>query len=209
VKQVTADGALFPTIRRFPNALRMLGEALGSERLPAGGRWLGERELDLSIYDQEVECDWTSGSFMLARREALQSAGLLDERSFIYGEEPDLCLRMKKAGWRIVHLPNMTILHHAGKAGISAKMEAQNVVAKMHYARKHFGRAHRAAFDGAMMLRYALRAAAPARDEMGRQRRAACVRSLRTMVGLDPPPFGEFVATALPIEPESPSAAPV
>ena len=197
VKQVTADGALFPTIRRFPNALRMLGEALGSERLPFRASWLGERELDLSVYEREVECGWTSGSFMLARREALESAGLLDERSFIYGEEPDLCLRMRKAGWTTMHLPSMTILHHAGKGGVSPKMEAQNAVAKLHYARKHLGRSHRLAFVVALGLRYALRAWAPSRGESGRQRRAAAVRSLRTMAGLEPPPFGEPPRTAV------------
>ncbi|MDX6408603.1 MAG: hypothetical protein QOE13_1674, partial [Gaiellaceae bacterium] len=95
VKQVTADGALFPTIRRFPNAARAFGEALWSERFPFRASWLGERELDMSVYEREVECDWTSGSYMLARREALLSGGILDERFFIYGEEPDLCLRMK------------------------------------------------------------------------------------------------------------------
>src|SRR5712691_6473453 len=86
VKQVTTDGALFPTIRRFPNALRALGEALWSEHFPFRASWLGERELDMTLYDSEVECDWTSGSFMLARREALLSAGILDERFFIYSE---------------------------------------------------------------------------------------------------------------------------
>lgn len=197
VKQVTADGTLFPTIRRFPNALRMLGEALGSERLPFRASWLGERELDLSVYEREVECDWTSGSFMLARREALEGAGLLDERSFIYGEEPDLCLRMRKAGWKIVHLPSMTILHHAGKAGVSPRMEAQNAVAKLHYARKHFGRSHRLVFAGTLALRYALRVGAPGRGEDARQRRAAAVRSLKTMVRLEPPPFGDPPPTAV------------
>ena len=44
VKQVTADGRLIPTIRRFPNAARALGEAFGSERFPFRASWLGERE---------------------------------------------------------------------------------------------------------------------------------------------------------------------
>jgi N-acetylglucosaminyl-diphospho-decaprenol L-rhamnosyltransferase len=159
VKQVTADGALFPTIRRFPNALRALGEALGSERFPFRASWLGERELDMDVYEREVECDWTSGSFMLARREALLSGGILDERFFIYGEEPDLCLRMKKAGWQIRHLPTMTILHHAGKAGVKPRMEAQNAYARMQHARKHFGRSHRVAYATALALRHVARMA--------------------------------------------------
>jgi GT2 family glycosyltransferase len=201
VKQVTSDGTVFPTIRRFPNALRMLGEAFGSESLPFRAPWLGERELDLARYEQEIECDWTSGSFMLARREALESAGVLDERSFIYGEEPDLCLRMRKAGWKTMHLPLMTILHHAQKAGVNPKMDAQNAFARLLYARKHFGRAHRLAFAASLMLAYALRAAMPGRTPQRRQRRAAALRSLRTMSGLTPPPFGDPPPTALAIVP--------
>ena len=79
---------------------RALGRGPRLRALAAcAARWAGERELDLALYEREVECDWTSGSFMLCRREALLSAGLLDERFFIYSEEPDLCLRMKRAGW--------------------------------------------------------------------------------------------------------------
>ena len=54
VKQITPDGRLFPTIRRFPNALRALFQALGSERYPLRASWLGERELDLSLYERET-----------------------------------------------------------------------------------------------------------------------------------------------------------
>lgn len=191
VKQVTADGELFPTVRRFPNALRALGEALGSERFPVRASWLGERELDLALYDRELECDWTSGSFMLARMEALYGGGFMDERFFIYGEEPDLCLRIQQAGWEIRHLPLMTILHHAGKAGINPKMEAQNALARAQHALKHFGRLHRAAYLGALGLRYGARAVAPGDGDRGRQRREASRRALRVLAHREEPPFGE------------------
>src|SRR5690349_4710535 len=41
VRQVTADGELHETIRYFPNALRLLGDALGLERIRRRPRWLG------------------------------------------------------------------------------------------------------------------------------------------------------------------------
>ena len=189
VKQLTGDGELFPTIRRFPNAARALGEALGSERWPVRPGWAGERELDLSLYERELEIDWTSGSFMLARREALLSVGILDERSFIYGEEPDLCLRMRRAGWEIRHMPWMTIVHHAGKAGINPRMEAQNAFARRHHALVHFGRTHRAAFLGAHSLRYGLRAALPGGGDDGRRRRESSRWALRVLWGAAPSPF--------------------
>ena len=187
VKQVTADGELSPTIRRFPNAGRALGEALWSERWPVHPAWAGERELDLGVYEREVTCDWTSGSFMLARREALLGAGILDERFFIYGEEPDLCLRIKQAGWEIRHLPTMTILHHAGKAGVKPKMEAQNTYARMQHARKHFGRAHRVAYGAALAARHLMRVAFAPRSS---GKRAANARALQALVGIGSPRFG-------------------
>ncbi len=71
-----------------------------SERFAVRPSWACERELDPAAYDREVECDWTTGAFMIARREALEGAGFLDERFFIYSEETDLCLRIKRSGWR-------------------------------------------------------------------------------------------------------------
>lgn len=184
VKQVTPDGELFPTVRRFPNAIRALGEALGSERLRFRAQWLGERELRLGRYERELACDWTSGSFMIARREALESAGYMDERFFIYSEEPDLCLRMKRAGWDVRHLPAMTILHHADKAGVNPRMVAQDAYARLQYARKHLTPVHGAAYRMALALRWLLRLAA------GGTRRTAARAALGILLGRTAPPFG-------------------
>src|SRR4051794_18722394 len=85
-RQVDAHGRLDMTIRHFPTILRALRDALWAERLPRRPRWLGEREIDPAAYDREFGCDWTSGSFMLARREAIESAGFMDERFFLYSE---------------------------------------------------------------------------------------------------------------------------
>ena len=100
VRQLTGDGTLLPDDPPLPERPARARRGARVRALAAcAPRWAGERELDLAVYEHEVECDWTSGSFMFCRREALLSAGLLDERFFIYSEEPDLCLRMKRAGW--------------------------------------------------------------------------------------------------------------
>jgi GT2 family glycosyltransferase len=196
VCQRTADGTLWPTIRYFPSVSRAFGEAFGSERWPLRHRWAGERELDLDVYAREVDCDWTSGSFMLCRREALLSAGLMDERFFIYSEEPDLCLRMKRAGWRVRHFPSMTIIHHAGKGGVRPKMVAQDVFTRRQYARKHFSRPTRTAYLTAVGARHLVRASVPG-GGMGPQRRAAARLALRTLAGREAPPFGPPPGTAV------------
>ncbi len=198
VRQVTADGTLWPTIRRFPSVTRALGEALLSERWPVHPAWAGERVLDWDRYEREGECDWTSGSFMLARREALLGAGLLDERSFIYSEEPDLCLRIKRCGWEVRHLPQMTIVHHAGKGGVRPRMVAQDVYARKQYAHKHFGRAYRGLYLSALATRHLVRlAGAQAAGEHAAAHREGARRALRTLTGREDPPFGTPPATAV------------
>jgi len=204
VRQVDAAGELAPTIHRFPSPMRALGDAFSSERWPVHPSSLGERVLDPEAYEREIECDWVLGAFLLLRREALMSAGVLDERFFLYCEEPDICLRIKQAGWQVRHLPHMTILHHAEKAGIRPVMVAQDAYARMQYARKHFGRVRRTLYVAALALRHLFRAIAGGTPE----RRAGARLSLRTIAGFAAPPLAVPPATAVaPAAPPPPTSA--
>ncbi len=215
VRQVDADGALLPTIRRFPSAARALGEAFASERWPLRPRWAGERVLDSDAYTRAHDCDWTAGSFMLIRREALLSAGVLDERFFLYSEETDLCLRIQRAGWRIRHLPQMTIRHHAGKAGARPALVAQDALSRKLYARKHLTPLHRGLFLGAVAMRHALRGAGARAYELTGARPPAQLAAkgesarlaLRTLVGRADAPFIAPPSTALCAATAAPATA--
>lgn len=198
VRQVAADHVLFPTIRRFPSVSRFFFEALGSERFPLRASWLGERELDMTRYDQDVACDWTSGSFMLVRREALASVGGFDERFFIFSEEVDLCLRIRQAGWDIRHIPKMTILHHFNKVGVSPRIVAQTMFARQQYLRKHFSRSARLACTGAMFLQLGLRSVPIGRDRgQARARSRAARAGLGVLTGRARAPFRPPPQTAM------------
>jgi GT2 family glycosyltransferase len=195
-RQVTGEGLLDTTIRYFPSAVRALGDALAAERLPGQRpRWLGEREIRPSSYGQEFPCDWTSGSFLLARREALESSGYFDERYFMYSDETDLCRRIKLAGWEIRHVPQMTILHHDRKAGVKPHIESLGAVTRVMYARKYLSRGHRALYVGAVMLRPLLRALYAGSGDIGRQKRVANREVLATMLGRRPMPFAEITSS--------------
>jgi N-acetylglucosaminyl-diphospho-decaprenol L-rhamnosyltransferase len=197
VRQLKPDGTLGRSIHRFPTVSRAFGEALFSERWPVHPAWAGERELDPCAYEREGECDWPTGAFLLVRREALQSAGLLDERFFLLCEEPDLCLRIKRAGWQVLHVPEMTIVHHAGKHHASPRMLAQEAYARRQYARKHFAPVYRGLFLAALAARYLIRAAGPATGDDRNARRAGARRALRTLLGRAEPPFGPPPSTAV------------
>jgi GT2 family glycosyltransferase len=169
VRQVGSDGALAPSIRRFPSTANMLAEAFGVERFPGLRRVLGERQLDPRLYARETLCDWTSGSFMLARREALVCSDGFDERFFLFSEETDLCWRLKHGGWEVIHLPCVTIRHH--EHGASARLESQVAYARLQFARKHLRRV--APYRAVLGLRYALRAVGRRDRERRRAARAA------------------------------------
>jgi N-acetylglucosaminyl-diphospho-decaprenol L-rhamnosyltransferase len=181
VRQVGSGGEVAASIRRFPSTLNMLAEALAIERIPVLRRFLGERVLAPSAYERETPCDWTSGSFMLARRDALAVTGGFDERFFLFSEETDLCWRLKDAGWEVAHLPLVTIRHFESERSATPRMEAQAAYSRLQLARKHFARV--APYRLAMTLRYALRA----RREAGRA-------ALETVLKEEPP----FAAPAPP-----------
>jgi N-acetylglucosaminyl-diphospho-decaprenol L-rhamnosyltransferase len=191
VRQIGPDGALLPTMRRFPSVTRALGDALGLERLPGRPGWLGERETRLDRYDGTFEADWTIGSFMLARREAVERVGGFDERFFVYSEEVDFCLRVRAAGWTVAHVPLVTILHHGSSVRtLDPRMSRQNAYAQLQFAGKHFSAPARAGYRAALLLRYALRSL-PVGDPRGRAAaRAAAALVLRGGAG----PFGPAAA---------------
>jgi len=48
----------------------------------------------------------------IIRQSALAKTGFFDEDMFLYGEEYDMCTRMKRAGWEIWFLREVEIIHY-------------------------------------------------------------------------------------------------
>jgi GT2 family glycosyltransferase len=55
-----------------------------------------------------------NGAFMMIRREVLERVGLFDEAFFMYGDDLDLCIRVARAGYRIVYDGRVQITHLKG-----------------------------------------------------------------------------------------------
>jgi GT2 family glycosyltransferase len=195
-RQLDDSGALIPTMRLFPSASRAVGDSLGLERLPRRPDWLGERELRLERYDHEFEGDWTIGSFMLVRREAFDAVGGFDERFFLYSEEVDLCLRVGRAGWKVVHSPAVTILHHGNsERPADPRLQTQLAWAQLQYADKNLPALSRPLFRGALLLRYGLRSL-----HGETRRRGAARAATQLLLGRRPPPFESRRAEPPPVE---------
>jgi hypothetical protein len=64
--------------------------------------------------DVAQDVDWVAGTCLVARRAALNQIRGLDERFFLYWEDVDLGIRLRQAGWRVVFLPTVSIMHTGG-----------------------------------------------------------------------------------------------
>jgi GT2 family glycosyltransferase len=66
-------------------------------------------------HDKTRDVDQLMGSCLLLRRTTLEHIGLLDEQFFLYFEDVDLCLRLRRTGWRVVFVAELTVTHLGGE----------------------------------------------------------------------------------------------
>jgi N-acetylglucosaminyl-diphospho-decaprenol L-rhamnosyltransferase len=63
------------------------------------------------LHRHAVEVDWICGACLMTRREVIEEVGGLDERIFMYGEDLEWGERVRDAGYRVVYLPQIKVLH--------------------------------------------------------------------------------------------------
>ncbi|HWA97144.1 MAG TPA: glycosyltransferase [Pirellulales bacterium] len=89
----------------FPARRYQTLSTIAARRMPWGdfARGTVRRYLyaDRSHYTA-FDCQWVSGCFMFLRRETLEDVGLFDEGFGKYFEDVDYCLRVARAGWRVM-----------------------------------------------------------------------------------------------------------
>ena len=62
-------------------------------------------------YSHRREVGMLSGAAMLLKREVLEEVGGFDERFHMYGEDNEWCLRIRRAGWRLIFVPEAVVKH--------------------------------------------------------------------------------------------------
>ena len=134
------DGTVQSSRRRFPSLATALFESTWLQ--PYAPHRLLARYYVLDRPDDEVQdVDWVTGAALMARREAVEQVGPLDEGFFMYSEELDWCRRFRAAGWRVVYLPTARVIHHEGKSSEQV-LPARHIhfqTSKIRYFRKYHG----------------------------------------------------------------------
>lgn len=110
-----ADGSLDKACRRGePTPLVSLFHFIGLDRAFPHSPRFGRYNMTFAPANEQIDVDALVGACMLIRGEVVKQVGLFDERFFMYGEDLDLCLRIQRAGWRLVYYPVATVLHFKG-----------------------------------------------------------------------------------------------
>lgn len=101
-----------PCRRSFKTPATYVHKALGLSSLFPGSRTFGRYYLSYLDERQTFEVDAVIGAFLMTRRSVIDRIGPLDERFFLYCEDEDFCLRVKKAGYKVVYLGEVVTVHH-------------------------------------------------------------------------------------------------
>jgi len=110
---------------------RSLLKRLFPSRFPGKGRALSEPE----------QVETLIGAAMMIRRQALEQLGGFDEDYFFFLEETDLALRMRQAGWKVIHDPRARAVHLQGATAKTFQASARIEFYRSRYLffRKHYG----------------------------------------------------------------------
>jgi GT2 family glycosyltransferase len=99
------SGETEDSARRFPTLRVILRKAL-----------TGAQHHDYQVTDAPLHPEWVAGMFMLFRSKVFGQLAGFDERYFLYYEDVDLCLRLRRQGFEIVLEPKVQALHDARRA---------------------------------------------------------------------------------------------
>lgn len=111
-KLLNEDGSIQLSCRSFPTFVNAIFNRYSFfTRLFPKNRYSRKYLYTDWNHDHFRKVDWVSGACLLARKEALEQIGLLDEDYFMYCEDIDLCYRAKHANWDTYYYPEVSVKH--------------------------------------------------------------------------------------------------
>ena len=110
-----------------------------------GTRELGRGQLDGTSFDEPRQVDFVWSAGILITRSAYEATNGFDPDFFVYYEDTDFCLRVRRAGFNIWYIPSAVIWHKVGNITPTSQRAYQWGRGKMLLFRKHSKGFHRAA----------------------------------------------------------------
>lgn len=122
-KAIDGEGNLLPSARYFQTPWRLFLTKLG-----LAGKLPFSKDINDTKQSHDIvrECDWVTGCCLLVRKDIVDTYDyFLRPELFMYNDDNDLCLRVKKRGWKVYFHPE-TITHLAGVNNKKIAMEEKD-----------------------------------------------------------------------------------
>jgi N-acetylglucosaminyl-diphospho-decaprenol L-rhamnosyltransferase len=138
VRMRDENGQLQPSTARQPTPGQLLAQAAALDR--AWPRLFPPHFMIGLDHAETHKVDQVMGAFLLIRRTLFDELGGFDERFFLYYEDADLCLRVRQAGWDVVHFAGTGVCHAGG--GSTRKVKAWRLYlllrSRVQFVAKHY-----------------------------------------------------------------------
>lgn len=134
-KTFNPDGSLQHTCLKFPDWKLPFFRRTFLANTNAGKKWNDYYQMADWDHQSNMSVDWLFGSCLMARRQALEKTGILDERYFLYMEDLDWCRRFWKNKWEVWYISEAKAIH------FHQRMSAESGLWQMLFsktARTHF-----------------------------------------------------------------------
>ncbi|MGD1934081.1 MAG: glycosyltransferase family 2 protein [Candidatus Phaeomarinobacter sp.] len=160
----------------------------------------GKRDGELPP-DGDICVEFISGAVNLVRMEAMHEIGFYDPNVFLYFEDDDMCMRIRRAGHSLIVVPDSVVVHlNAGSVRPSAAYYWEKfwhiAWSRIHIERKYRGASAATRLAVADSLRYGLKALANFlvfRGFQARRDAARCAGTLAALRGVDAVPTDDGV----------------
>src|SRR6056297_3978819 len=143
LRMYDGQGKYLPESKRgFPSPWTSFCKITGLNELFPNSKLFNYYYLGHKSSDVDQKVDVLTGAFMMLRRDRYIELGGLDEDFFMYGEDIDLCFRLRENGFQNYYLASSSIIHFKGES--TSKRSLQYIKtfysAMSIYAGKHYNK---------------------------------------------------------------------
>jgi len=128
-KLLFSDGSLQLSCRKFPTILRTLfGRESTLRKIFPNNNVSREFLMTDFDYNKIQFPDHVRGAVMLFKTKVFKRIGGFDEKFFLFFEDTDICLRLKRMGYQIVYLPEAIFYHSLGESTKKEKIKTKIII---------------------------------------------------------------------------------
>jgi GT2 family glycosyltransferase len=148
---ILPDGSIQPSCATDPNLMKVFWEQTYLDRLFPNNKITGGYTMTHWNYDDVREVEQVAGAAVVIRREAWQQIGGFDPAFFMYFEDTDLCIRLRKAGWSIWFLPDARVHHKVGASSDKDWQLRARMISSLNWSRYYYFSKRESTFRGRIL----------------------------------------------------------